>query len=86
PTTAGIGSTRWVKFTLDSGSAWDAGLAAGTLHRALVDLELQWTQSVSGSRSASVTVQIYSDAGGTTLVSTGTVSALVSLTLIGGGA
>lgn len=86
PTTAGIGSSRWVKFTLASGTAWDSGLAAGTVHALSTARQLQWTQSSAGSRAASVTVQIYSDAAGTTLVSTGTVSAFVSLTLTGGGA
>jgi hypothetical protein len=86
PTTGGIGSSRWVKFTLASGTAWDAGLAAGTVYALSSARQLQWMQSTAGSRAASVTVQIYSDAGGTALVSTGTVSAFVSLTLTGGGA
>lgn len=62
--------TYYIKFTLLSGSAWDAGLVAGTVYSLASSRAVQWTQSVVGSKLASVRAEIYTDSGGTILVAT----------------
>lgn len=71
PTTVGIGSSYWVKFTLDTGNAWDSGLVNNTVYALSSARALTWTTtSIPGTKAATATARIYSDAGGTTLVAT----------------
>lgn len=74
PTTTGVGSGFWIKFTLSSGSAWDAGLVSGTLYQISSARTLTWSATAGISKTASVAVQVYADAGGTQLVSSGTMA------------
>jgi hypothetical protein len=74
PTTTGIGSSYWVKFTLNSGSAWAAGLVNNTIYALTASRTIQWSTTIGTTKTASVTVSIYSDSGGTTLVSSGTMA------------
>lgn len=74
PFTTGIGSGYWIKFTLSSGSAWDSGPVSGTLYQLSSTRSLTWSATAGISKTAVVSVQIYSDAGGTQLVSSGTIN------------
>jgi hypothetical protein len=75
PTTVSIGNSYWVKFTLNSGSAWDSGLVNNTVYALTSNRALTWTvASYPSSKSAHVSVRFYSDAGGTTLVATHTLT------------
>ncbi len=79
PTTTGIGSSYWVKFTLQSGSAWDGtSIVSGTLYQLSSTRSITWTASTGTSKTAQVLVQIYSDSGGTPLVASGTAYAYSS--------
>jgi hypothetical protein len=69
PTTTGIGNSYWVRFTVTSGtlttnqaSTWTALSSARAFDK----------QAVSGAVSATVTVEIASDSGGTNIVFTST--------------
>lgn len=73
-TTTGIGSNYWIKFTLSSGAAWDAGVVSGALNALSSVQSLKWTVTTGGTKLASVAVAIYADAGGTLLVGSGTLS------------
>lgn len=76
PTTTSIGSSYYVKYTLNSGNTWSGGLVSGTVYQLSAVRSITWTSTGVGapppSKLANVTVNIYSDAGGTNLVSTGT--------------
>jgi hypothetical protein len=75
PTTTSIGNSYWVKFTLNSGAAWDTGLVNNTVYALTSNRALTWTVSVlNTSKTANVSVRFYSDAGGTTLVATHTLT------------
>ncbi len=74
PFTTGIGNGYWIKFTLSSGSAWDSGPVSGTLYQLSSTRSLTWSATAGTSKTAVVSVQIYSDAGGTTLVTSGTIN------------
>lgn len=74
PTTPGIGNSYWIKFTLSSGSAWDAGLVSGAINDLSVTRLLKWSVASGGLKVASVAVVIYSDAGGANQVASGTLS------------
>ena len=74
PATTGIGAGYWVKLTLTSGSAWDTGLVSGTLYQLTSTRSFTWTATASTSKTAVVAVDIYSDAGGTVLVTSGTIN------------
>lgn len=72
PTGGTPGNSYWVKFTKNSGDAWNAGLTAGTVYALSSARALTWSVS-GGLKSANVTASIYSDSGGTNLVGTGTI-------------
>lgn len=74
PTGAGVGADYWVRFTLSSGSPWDAGLTSGALNSLASSRALVWSASASTSKTAVVSVQIYSDAAGAQLVTSGTLN------------
>ena len=74
PATTGIGNGYWIKFTLSSGAPWDSGVTSGSLNQLSSSRSLTWSATSGTSKTAVVAVQIYSDAGGTTLVSSGTMN------------
>lgn len=74
PATTGIGNGYWIRLTLSSGAAWDTGLVSGTLYQLSSTRSFTWSATSGTSKTAVVAVQIYSDAGGTTLVSSGTIN------------
>lgn len=78
PTGSGVGDPYYVKFTLQSGSAWDSGLTAGTVYSLATTRTLTWTASVGTTKSATVLVQIFSNSAGTAEVTRGTVYAYSS--------
>lgn len=74
PFTTGIGNGYWIRLTLSSGAAWDTGLVSGTLYQLSSTRSFTWSASAGTSKTAVVAVEIYSDAGGTTLVTSGTIN------------
>lgn len=74
PATTGIGNSYWIRFTLQSGAAWDSGVTSGALNQLNSSRSLTWSATAGTSKTAVVSVQIYSDAGGTTLVTSGTMN------------
>lgn len=73
PTTTGIGSSYDVRFTLQSGNAWDAGLTSGTAYNLGTARTLTWSSS-AGDKAATVAVEILL-AGTSTVAYTATISA-----------
>jgi hypothetical protein len=68
PSTAGIGSSYWIKFTNASGfSLWDntGTIANNTVYALSTARTLTWTQSSLGAKLILTQVRIYSDSGGT---------------------
>jgi hypothetical protein len=66
PTTTDIGSGYQIRFTLLSGSAWDAGLVSGTLYALSSNRSIAWTRvydSDSNPETASVLIEILTSAG-----------------------
>lgn len=68
-TVAGIGSSYEIRFTLNSGTAWDAGLVSGTWYSLSSVRSLAMTSSTEVSNN--ITVSIRETATGT-IVTTGT--------------
>lgn len=62
PTTAGIGSSYQIRFTLLTGNAWDAGLTSGTLYALSSARTLTWSSSTV-DKEATVGVEILTLAG-----------------------
>lgn len=62
PTTAGIGSSYQIRFTLLTGVAWDAGLTSGTLYALSSARTLTWSSSTI-DKEATVGVEILTLAG-----------------------
>ena len=72
------GASLYVKFVLDSGSAWNFGLAAGTVYTMGGTRQLAWSANPGSiGKSAAVRALFYSDSGGSNLL--GTVSISVDL-------
>jgi|688.fasta_scaffold129301_6 hypothetical protein len=77
PTTAGIGSSYWVKITRTSGVTL-LGMTSGTLYQISTVPTAYYNVSPGGFQASSGNVDIYSDAGGTTRVGGGTYSLSVT--------
>jgi hypothetical protein len=73
PTTAAIGNNYRVRFTLQSGFAWTAGLTSGTLYALSSARTVSWTLIPTEQRDATVLVEITSSAN-TTVLGSGTLS------------
>lgn len=73
PVTGSPGNGYYIKFHLTSGNAWTGGLVDGTVYQLNSNRTVSWT-TTSGTKTALVTVNIYSDAGGANIVGTGTLS------------
>lgn len=71
PTTAAIGAGYRVRFTLQSGFAWTAGLTSGTLYALDVARTVSWTLPPTEQRDATVLVEITSSSN-TTVLGSGT--------------
>jgi len=67
PLTTVIGSLRWIRATLNSGSAPTSG-ALGTIQQMNVERVWSNTQSVLGSRVSNLTIEIFEDAAGVKLL------------------
>lgn len=80
PAQAGIGSGYWIRVTNSGGDLWGESYVSGSLNQLSAALQLTWS-IVGGLKIVNATVQIYSDAGGTTLVSSGTLSGTVESSL-----
>lgn len=80
PTTGGVGNSFWIKFTLTSGNAWDAGIVNGAINALSATRSLTWTATTGTNKIGLVSVAIYSDAAGTTQVAGGTLSVDVEST------
>jgi hypothetical protein len=70
PLTPNLGSQYYIKFVLTSGQAWLGGLNSGQVYSMSVARSVYW--GFSSTASATGTVYIYSDAGGTALVDSAT--------------
>lgn len=74
PTTTAIGSSYRVRFTLQSGDAWDAGLTSGTWYTISAQRAVAWTVTTSSiSRLATVLVE-FAAVGNDTVLGSGTLS------------
>jgi hypothetical protein len=73
PTTGAIGAGYRVRFTLQSGDAWTAGLVSGTLYALSSARTVSWTLVPTGTVTATVLVEITSSAN-TTVLASGTLS------------
>ena len=75
PVTTNIGSSYWLKVKVTSGNdmAPASTIANNTLTQISSDLKAQWTALGQNQRNATASVEIFSDSGGTNLVSTGTI-------------
>lgn len=79
PSGGSPGSSYYAKFTM-SGDAWTAGgLTDGTVYALSSTRTVTWS-TTAGAFTGTLTVSIYSDAGGTQLVGTGTVTVSVQST------
>jgi hypothetical protein len=58
PTTAGIGSTYGIKFTLTSGAPWDVNLVSGLIYSMSSSRFVTWTAD-EAVKTATATVQVY---------------------------
>ncbi len=77
PTSTGIGSSYWVRATLNSGS-----LSAGTTGSVLsLSAGQSWSRNRTtiGSSAANITLEIFADAGGTQLMASATFSMLADM-------
>lgn len=70
------GNSYYVKFTA-TGDAWDTGLVSGTVYALTSNRSVAWSES-GADVAATLTVSIYSDAGGTILLGTGTVAVVLT--------
>lgn len=74
PTTTAIGSSYRVRFTLQSGDAWDAGLTAGTWYAISAQRAVAWTVTTTDrSRIATVLVE-FAAVGNDTVLGSGTLN------------
>ena len=74
PTTAGVGSSYWIKITRVNGIT-PSGMTSGTIYALSISPSMYISAVYSGqTRLASGTIDIYSDSGGTTRVGGGTYS------------
>jgi hypothetical protein len=73
PTTTAIGAGYRVRFTLQSGNAWDAGLTSGTLYTLDAARTIGWTLVPTGSVTAAVLVEIMTT-GSTAVLGSGTLN------------
>lgn len=60
PVTGGVGTNYRVRFTLQSGTAWNAGLTSGTLYGLSSARSLAWTLPAEGTVNAQVLIEITS--------------------------
>ena len=79
PQTTNIGVSYWLKVTVTSGNtmAVASTIANNTITQISSNLKAQWTALGTQQKTATASVQIYSDSGGTNLVSTGTIDVLI---------
>ena len=67
------GNSYWVKFVLDSGTAWNlGGLTSGTVYALSATRQIGWQRTINGMTTASFSIYIYADAAGTSLVASKT--------------
>ena len=72
PTTAGVGSSYWIKVTRTSGIT-PSGMTSGTIYALSISPSMYISAVFSGqTRTSNGTIDIYSDSGGTTRVGGGT--------------
>jgi hypothetical protein len=74
PSGGSPGSSYYVKFTLSTGVAWDAGLVSGTVYSLGANRQIALSRLTVGSSSNTGTISIYADAGGTQLLTSGSFS------------
>lgn len=73
PTTGAIGAGYRVKYTLQSGDAWTAGLTSGTFYTLDAARTVSWTLVPTGAVSATVLVEI-ATTGSATILGSGTLT------------
>lgn len=70
PTDAGAGAGYWVRLTVTAGAAPSSGSGAGAWVSLGSTVSWQWSRSTIGSTTATVTLEIATDAAGATVVAT----------------
>lgn len=67
------GAAHWIRFVRESGTIWSlGGLSNNTLYALSAARTIGWQRETDGETTCSFGVYIYSDAGGSTLVSSRT--------------
>lgn len=65
PTTTGVGSAYWVKYTFNSGSPATSGPANGSVTALSSTVGWNWQQASVGAKSAQAKLEIFDNAAGT---------------------
>lgn len=73
PTTTTIGSSYRVRFTLQSGNAWDAGLTSGTYYTLDAQRKIAWTVNIDQGKIATALIEIAA-VGNNTVLGSGTLN------------
>jgi hypothetical protein len=63
PTTAGIGSSYQVRFTLLTGAAWDSGLTSGVAYALSSARSIAYTCNYNVSKTATVSLEVLTAGG-----------------------
>ncbi len=67
PTTTAVGAGYRVRFSLQTGVAWDVGLTNGAFYKLDVARTLTWTLAPTTTRTAYVLIEITADGSGVVL-------------------
>ena len=73
PTTTALGSSYRVRFTLQSGNAWDAGLTSGTYYTLDAQRKIAWTVNIDQGKIATALIEIAA-VGNNTVLGSGTLN------------
>ncbi len=77
PTTGGIGTSYWVRLTLDSGTSPTSGDVVGSWLQITASRNWAWARTTVGITAAVCTLEISSDSGGATVVASCTFNVTV---------
>lgn len=72
PTQTGVGSSFWIRATKTAGTTHNIGATLDTWHSASGAVAFGWSQTTTGTKSATYTIEIATDSAGTNIVATKT--------------
>jgi hypothetical protein len=79
PTTTSIGNSYYIKFVLVAGGdAWTGGIVSNTVYQLSTNRSITWGWAMGTSKAATVTISIYSNLAGTTLLGTGSLDMAIN--------